>query len=197
MVGAVPFLHAARKEKLQVFSLSLYEINKALDRKTVEEGRLEDLIPEEYHDFLPLFEEVAARQLPPHRPYDHSIPLRDGFAPPFGPIYSLSRTELETLKKWLEDNLNKGFIRSSSSPAGAPVLFAKKSDGSLRLCVDYRGLNEGTIKNRYPAPTPRDAPTVTEGPMVHQAGCTRRLQPHPDGRGGGVEDCFPYKVRAV
>ena len=45
-----------------------------------------------------------------------------------------------------------GFIRSSSSPAGAPVLFAKKADGSLRLCVDYRGLNEGTIKNRYPLP---------------------------------------------
>ena len=60
----------------------------------------------------------------------------------------MNRVELETLKAWIEDNLSKGFIRSSSSPAGAPVLFAKKADGSLRLCVDYRGLNDGTIKNR-------------------------------------------------
>ncbi len=76
--------------------------------------------------------------------------------PPFGPIYSLSRVELETLKTWLEDNLSKGFIRSSSSPAGTPILFVKKSDGSLRLCVDYRGLNEGTIRNRYPLPLLRE-----------------------------------------
>ena len=94
----------------------------------------------EYHDFLPLFDEVIARELPPHQPYDHSIPLKKDFTPPFGPIYSLNRVELETLKAWIEDNLSKEFIRSSSSPAGAPVLFAKKADGSLRLCVDYRGL---------------------------------------------------------
>jgi hypothetical protein len=59
---------------------------------------------------------------------------------------------LEALRKWLDENLAKGFIRTSSSPAGAPILFVKKGDGSLRLCVDYRGLNEGTIKNWYPLP---------------------------------------------
>jgi hypothetical protein len=75
-----------------------------------------------------------------------------GFTPPFGPIYLLSWTELEALKKWLEENLSKGFIQASSSPAGAPILFVKKGNGSLRLCVDYRGLNEGTMKNRYPLP---------------------------------------------
>ena len=71
--------------------------------------------------------------------------------PPYGPLYSLSLEELKTLKAWLEENLAKGFIRASSSPSAAPVLFIKK-DGSLRLCVDYRGLNEGTIKDRYPLP---------------------------------------------
>jgi hypothetical protein len=109
-------------------------------------------VPVEYHKFLPLFSEAEANKLPPHHPYDHRIPLKEGFTPPFGPIYSLSRTELEALKKWLEENLSKGFIRASSSPAGAPILFVKKGDGSLWLCVDYRGLNEGTIKNRYPLP---------------------------------------------
>jgi len=64
----------------------------------------------------------------------------------------MTRTELQTLKEWLEENLSKGFIRASSSPAASPILFVKKTDGSLRLCVDYRGLNEGTIKNRYLLP---------------------------------------------
>ena len=60
--------------------------------------------------------------------------------------------ELETLKAYIETNLANGFIRPSKSPAGAPILFDRKSDGSLRLCVDYRGLNNLTIKNRYPLP---------------------------------------------
>jgi Reverse transcriptase (RNA-dependent DNA polymerase) len=64
----------------------------------------------------------------------------------------MSHTELSALKSFLEENLAKGFIRPSSSPAGAPVLFMKKADGILRLCVDYRGLNAGTVKNRYPLP---------------------------------------------
>jgi hypothetical protein len=120
--------------------------------KGKDETRITDIVPLEYHKFLPLFSETEANKLPPHHPYDHRIPLKDGFTPPFGPIYSLSRTELEALQKWLDENLSKGFIHASSSPAGAPILFVKKGDGSLRLCVDYRGLNEGTIKNRYPLP---------------------------------------------
>jgi hypothetical protein len=113
---------------------------------------LVDYIPAEYHEFLPLFSEAVAKALPPHRPYDYKIPLREGFTPPFGSLYSMSKTELQTLKEWLEENLSKGFIPASSSPAASPILFTKKGDGSLRLYVDYRGLNEGTIKNRYPLP---------------------------------------------
>jgi len=110
------------------------------------------LIPPEYHEFADLFSETEAKKLPPHRPYDHQIPLEPGTTPPFGTIYSLSPTELETLRKYIEDNLNKGFIRHSQAPCGAPVLFVKKADGSLRLCVDYRGLNKILRKNRYPLP---------------------------------------------
>ena len=109
-------------------------------------------MPKEYHEFLLLFSEAVAKALPPHWAYDQKIPLREGFTPRFGPLYSLSKTELQALKEWLEENLSKGFIRASSSPAASPILFAKKGDGSLCLCVDYRGLNEGTIKNRYPLP---------------------------------------------
>jgi transposase InsO family protein len=161
VISAASFRRLATNKKqrygqLQLFSLSLYEINKALERKAIDEGDLRSLVPQQYHEFLPLFSETVANRLPPHRPYDHRIPFKEGFEPPFGPLYSLSRPELEALKAWLEENLSKGFIRASSSPSGAPILFVKKGDGSLRLVVDYRGLNEGTIKNRYPLPLVRE-----------------------------------------
>ncbi len=69
---------------------------------------------------------------------------------PIGLIYSLGLVELETLKAHIENNLASGFIRPSKSPVGAPILFHKKLDGSLRLCIDYQGLNNLIIKNRYP-----------------------------------------------
>ena len=83
---------------------------------------------------------------------EHAIDLEDGKQPPYGPIYSLSPVELETLKIYIKTHLKTGFIWPSKSPAGAPILFNKKPNGSLRLCVDYQGLNNLTIKNRYPLP---------------------------------------------
>jgi hypothetical protein len=136
---------------LQVHAISLHEISQALEEQS-KKPAISEIVPPEYHQYLPLFSEAEANKLPPHRPYDHQIPLKDNFTPPFGPIYPLSRTELEALRKSLDENLSKGFICTSSSPTRAPILFVKKGDGSLRLCVDYRGLNEGTIKNRYPLP---------------------------------------------
>ena len=109
-------------------------------------------IPAEYQDYADVFSEAEAHKLPDHRPYDLSIPLQEGTTPPFGPVYNLSPLELDVLRKYIDDNLQKGFIRHSQSPAGAPILFVKKADGSLRLCVDYRGINKITIKNRYPLP---------------------------------------------
>jgi hypothetical protein len=153
MISTVAFHRISKNERkrycrVQIFSLSLYEINMALEKKVIAEGDIKTLVPEGYHEFLPLFSKVIADKRPPHWPHDQRIPLREGFEPPFGPLYTLSRQELEALKAFLDENLAKGFIRQSSSPAGAPVLVVRKSDGSLRLVVDYRGLNEGTIKNR-------------------------------------------------
>ena len=117
-----------------------------------ERAEFERTVPEQYHDYADVFSEAAAASLPPHRPYDHTIDLEEGATPPYGPIYSMSETELKALREHLDDALGKGFIRPSNSPAGAPILFVKKKDGSLRLCVDYRGLNRITCKNRYPLP---------------------------------------------
>ncbi len=77
--------------------------------------------------------------------------------PLYGPIYSLGPVELETLKAYIENNLASDFIRPSKSPARAPILFDKKPNGSLRLCVDYRALNNLIIKNRYPLPLVRES----------------------------------------
>ena len=92
----------------------------------MEEEKIKRLLLIEYYDFVPLFKKAVADILPLHQKYDHKITLEEGFTPPFGPIYSLSISELKALREWLDENPSKGFIRASSSPAGAPILFVKK-----------------------------------------------------------------------
>ncbi len=104
-----------------------------------------------YADFTDVFSPKLAAELPEHTGINnHAIELVDDRQSPYGSIYSLGPMELETLKAYIENNLADCFIRPSKSPAEAPILFDKKPDGSLRLCVDYRGLNNLTIKNWYP-----------------------------------------------
>ena len=90
--------------------------------------------------------------LPPARDVDHRIEMTPGAVPPSRPTIRLSASELAELKKQLEELLRAGFISPSKSPFGAPILFVKKKDGSMRMCVDYRALNNLTIKNSYPLP---------------------------------------------
>ena len=106
----------------------------------------------EYADFEDVASETNAGILAPHEAHDHDIVLQPGTTPPHRPIYNLSENELKVLREYIETALNKGWIRPSTSPAGAPIIFVPKKDGSLRLCVDYRGLNAITGKNRYPLP---------------------------------------------
>ena len=105
-------------------------------------------IPTEYSDFADVFSLELALELPEHTGInDHAIELVGNQQPPYRPIYSLGTIELETLKTYIKTNLANGVIRPSKSPAWAPILFDKKPDGSFRLCVDYQGLNNLTIKN--------------------------------------------------
>jgi hypothetical protein len=130
------------KEKLKVYVVTLYEIKKSLEIKNLQKKPLEQQIPQEYHEFLPLFDKVIAERLSPHRPYNHKITLQEGFTPTFGPIYSLLREQLQVLKDWIKKNLTKGFIRSSSSPCRAPVLSAPKPNAGLR----YVSITEDSVK---------------------------------------------------
>ena len=108
-------------------------------------------LPEEYCKYADMFSVENAGLLLAHKVSDHAIDL-DGKDPPYGPLYNLSNTELGVLQTYLDNVLAKGWIRHSISPAGAPILFVPKKDGGLRLYVDYRGLNQVTIKNRHPLP---------------------------------------------
>ncbi|KAH9245938.1 hypothetical protein BASA81_016529, partial [Batrachochytrium salamandrivorans] len=101
--------------------------------------------------FSSLFSEDQAETLPPHRDFDCSIDLKPGSEPFHGKIYQLTREEDKVMQDWIQDNLRKGFIRNSSSPHGAPCFFVKQKD-KLRLCMDYRGLNKNTVKDRNPIP---------------------------------------------
>jgi hypothetical protein len=148
LIGAAPFSHLLKQPDVQLFQLDITQFLDFPDQNNPDLST----VPEEYHEFAQVFSQEESDKLPEHRPYDHKIPLQPDKTPPYGPIYSLSPEELKVLRQYLEDNLRKGFIRNSQSPCAAPILFVKKPDGTLRLCVDYRGLNKITVKNRYPLP---------------------------------------------
>ncbi|SOV09593.1 uncharacterized protein UDID_19021 [Ustilago sp. UG-2017a] len=109
-------------------------------------------IPKLYQHLRDVFDEVEADKLPHYTKHDLHLELLEGGKPPQGPLYLKGPREMAELRKYLDENLEKGFIRPSKSPARSPVLFVPKKDGGLRLCVDYRGLNEITVKNRAPLP---------------------------------------------
>ncbi|KAJ1597951.1 hypothetical protein NDA14_000045 [Ustilago hordei] len=109
-------------------------------------------IPKPYQHLQDVFDEVEADKLPHHTEHDLHLELIEGGKPPQGPLYLKGPKEMSELRRYLDENLEKGFIRPSKSPARSPVLFVPKKDGGLRLCVDYRGLNEITVKNRAPLP---------------------------------------------
>ena len=90
--------------------------------------------------------------IPPVRQVEFRIDLIPGAAPVAKAPYRLAPSEMQELSSQLQELLSKGFIRPSSSPWGAPILFVKKKDGSMRMCIDYRELNKLTVKNRYPLP---------------------------------------------
>jgi ribonuclease HI len=112
--------------------------------ESVEDVTIVQEFPEAFPDELP--------GMPPERDVEFTIDLIPGTKPIAKNAYRLAAPELAELKKQLGELQQKGFIRPAASPWGAPVLFVKKKDGSMRLCVDYRDLNAATIKNKYPLP---------------------------------------------
>ncbi len=109
-------------------------------------------LPMEYQDLTEAFSKSKASQLPPHQSNDCAIDLLPGAMPTRGRVFPLSQPESEAMKAYIEEELAKGFIRPSISPASAGFFFVKKKDGGLRPCIVYRSLNDITVKFRYPLP---------------------------------------------
>ncbi len=125
-------------------------------------------MPRKYADFADVFSPKLAIELSKYtRINNHVIKLVDDWQHPYGPIYSLGPIELETFKVYIENNLANGFIRSSKYPTRASIIFDKKPDRSLRLYINYQGLNNLTNKNWYPLPLVRE--------LLDRLGRTRRF----------------------
>ena len=164
MIGAAGFHRHARKKDTETFITNLYEIDRIIEEKTDtvpdEEEEEEELItrklPACYSEYRDVFSKSASDTLPPHRSCDHKIELEENTSPTgsvgHSPLYKLSAEELDAARKYITENLNKGFIVPSNAPFASPILMARKPGGGLRFCVDYRKLNAITKKDRYPLP---------------------------------------------
>nr|GFB08808.1 putative reverse transcriptase domain-containing protein [Tanacetum cinerariifolium] len=129
------------------------------ERKQVKYVHIVQDFPEVFPENLP--------GLPPSRPVEFQIDLIPGAAPVARASYRLASSEMKELSEQLQELSDKGFIRPSSSPWGASVLFAKKNDGSFRMCIDYRELNKLTVKNRYPLPRIDDLFDQLQGSSIY------------------------------
>lgn len=161
LISAPAYLLNLRHEPIAAGTLTLHEVDYALSKLHQDpEDSYEDLdlkellqqLPKEYHDLAGAFSKKEANTLPEHRSHDHKIKLQSTPELRQAPLYKMNERELEATRTYLMDNLQKGFIEPSDSPFSSPVLFVKKSNGDLRFCVDYRNLNQHTIKDRYPLP---------------------------------------------
>ena len=137
---------------MQIFSVSLADIQKALTRKEYRDHA--QYAPDWLMPVINAFNRQNAKTLPPHKKgIDHKINFVEGKTNEdvlAMPLYQMSKDQLLVLRKTLTELLDNGFIRISNSPTAAPVIFVKKPGGGLRFCVDYRQLNEISQKDSYP-----------------------------------------------
>ncbi|CAL3966035.1 unnamed protein product [Diplocarpon coronariae] len=143
-----------RRESAGQAEISSLGLSSALQAKYESNDELIDQkLPPQYAEFKNVFSRQASDQLPKPRPgVDHKIELTGENNLTIEPLRRLTDEQLSEVKSYILENLHKGFIEASSSPQAAPILFVRKADGSLRLCVDYRKLNALTKKDPYPIP---------------------------------------------
>jgi len=135
IINTAAFAQVSKMDSSQVFVLNCQDTK--LHASKTEHSVDLSCIPEEYHKFVDIFNKAKADTLAQHQPYDLKINLKEGSNPPFRPIYSMSPSELQSLREFLDQHLNISFIQPSCSAYSAPILFIQKKDGSLWLCVDF------------------------------------------------------------
>ena len=149
IIGTAAFLHTSKLSGSNNFELCFCSSDiQANSAKLAEASDLSN-IPSEYYKFANIFSKTKAEILSPHCSYNLKINLKEGAQLLVGPIYSLLVSKQKALKKFIEENLNTDFIQPTSSLHGTLVLFVKKKDGSLCLCVNFCGLNYISKKDYY------------------------------------------------
>jgi len=154
LIGAYAMSRQIRRPENQIMAISMEDIMAQHDKDSIEEQDPKALLPEELRRWAYVFSGKAANTLPPHRiGVDHHIELLLDKRPNWTPrFYRSTQEEMEELKRWVTENLSRGFIEASKCPWASPIMFVRKPGGGVRLCIDYRQLNEITRKDRYPIP---------------------------------------------
>jgi len=114
--------------------------------------KIEEMVQKKFLKWRKVFGKMKSKRMPIRKIWDHAIDLKETFKPRKGKIYPLSKDERKEVQKFVKDQLRKGYIRPSKSPQTSPVFFVGKKDGSKRMVMDYRNLNNQTVKNNYPLP---------------------------------------------
>lgn len=161
-ISAMQIKRVLRHDESAAFLVHMH----AIEKESSEPPGLSKSAQAIVQEFADVFPAKLPTGLPPSRNVDFKIELIPGATPPSRPTYRLSYPEMNELKKQLSEMLEQGIIRPSTSPYGAPILFVKKKDGSLRMCTDYRALNKLTVKNKYPLPRIEELTDQLQGAKV-------------------------------
>ena len=155
LIGGTSFMHLAmsKKQKVEIFAISMQDIKYQLNKKTKPLTNPKTVVPVEYYNFFNVFSKDISNTLRPYWKYDHKIELlkdKDLSNFSYSAFQGMSVFQLEVMKKFLEEHLKKGFIKTISAPCSSLILLGKKLGGGIKFCVDYQKLNSLTKKNTYP-----------------------------------------------
>jgi hypothetical protein len=149
MIKVSTFNMMNKRKNVNLFSVILKDVKKHLEKHNKSDIVIKDVLFSEYHEFLDVFDKKAFNTLASHRFYDHKIVLKKNVIFDYISLYKMFEEELKIVKKYFEDNLKKNFIVASRSFFASSVMFMKKTNESLRFCVDYRKFNQLIKKNKY------------------------------------------------
>ena len=164
-IGAVPFQYLARQKDVEIFAVSMQDIENKLNTISMKDIKYQlnkiaktptdpkTVVLKEYHEFLDVFLKKTSDTLSPHSKYDYQICLVKSYKNHGNsPFNKMSEPKLQFVKKFLEKHLKKGFIKASSALCSLQIMLAAKPRGDIRFYVDYRCLNKFTKKDAYPIP---------------------------------------------
>jgi hypothetical protein len=149
MIEASAFNMMSKRKNVNLFFVTLKNVEKHFEKHSKSNIVIKNIFSVEYHEFLNVFDKKAFNILVSHRSYDHKIVLKKNAILEYTSLYKMFEKELKIVKKYLENNLEKRFIIASRSSFASSIMFMKKTNESLKFCVDYRKLNQLIKKNKY------------------------------------------------